>query len=52
MIPYDELMKITNEYQPDQAYELVLLNKAHTKKQKLFVSSRNRADNRLSAIRT
>jgi hypothetical protein len=27
MIPYDELMKITNEYQPDEAYELVLSNK-------------------------
>ncbi len=27
MIPYDELMKITNEYQPDEAYKLVLSNK-------------------------
>lgn len=27
MIPYDELMRIINEYQPNEAYELVLLNK-------------------------
>jgi uncharacterized Fe-S radical SAM superfamily protein PflX len=27
MIPYDELMKIANEHQSDEAYEIVLSNK-------------------------